>query len=384
VSHLLFFDDTPSFGGHEVMTFEYLRGICRQGTHEITVMYYEGNAHIEEKIGAMVSDGLPVRSAGMPFCYTPARSLFPVLAASDILRIARAIRSLSPDVLIAVQGNIEISSAGVVAAKLAGTKVVSYLPLAQSMRSMGLRHGRIRDFFDRLYYNLPDRYVTISKRQKDLLVKRGIGGENVDIVHNCIDMAGLSRIGKGEARSRLGLEGTPYHFGTVGRIAVKHKGQDFLLHAIAQAREILEGVRFVFVGEGPDQGQVEALINRYRLQDVVTLLPWQADPSTVYSALDAVVIPSFFEGVPLVMLEAVYYGIPVVGSSIDGIAEFLPAAWRFAPGSVPELVDRLRFVMGNDQSDLVLETNREFRGLFFRENPHREFLHSVLRNSVRR
>jgi len=65
----------------------------------------------------------------------------------------------------------------------------------------------------------------------------------------------------------------------------------------------------------------------------------------LYQALDALVIPSRYEGLPLVMLEALASGTAVLASDRDGMKDLLPAAWRFEPNNPAALAATLtRFI----------------------------------------
>jgi len=69
-------------------------------------------------------------------------------------------------------------------------------------------------------------------------------------------------------------------------------------------------------------------------------------------------IPSRFEGVPLVMLEAMSCGLPVVASNVDGMAEVLPEAWLFASGNSRAMIDALLRVKNSDYAALA-ESNKD-------------------------
>jgi glycosyltransferase involved in cell wall biosynthesis len=68
------------------------------------------------------------------------------------------------------------------------------------------------------------------------------------------------------------------------------------------------------------------------VRDRFGLIGWKKDLREVYAATDVLLIPSKVEGVPLVMLEALGYGIPVVGTDQDGMRSWLPKQWRFSRG----------------------------------------------------
>ncbi|MGH9377797.1 MAG: nucleotidyltransferase family protein [Terriglobia bacterium] len=119
--------------------------------------------------------------------------------------------------------------------------------------------------------------------------------------------------------------------GVVGRINPQ-KGQHILLEA---ARElVLRGweIQIVFVG-APDKSSHEDLAYTRFLQSRIRDLGlekrvhWSGyleDPNPIYAILDALVIPSTFnEGLPLVALEALQWGVPVIGSRVGGIPEVI-------------------------------------------------------------
>ena len=132
----------------------------------------------------------------------------------------------------------------------------------------------------------------------------------------------------------------------VGRLC-EQKGQ--LLLVEAAARLIEEGVtlKLVLVGDGEMRADVEELIGRYQLQDSVEITGWADGESVKQAVLDsrALVLPSFAEGLPVVIMEAMALGRPVISTYVAGIPELVVPAetgWLCAAGSLEQLVSAMR------------------------------------------
>ena len=81
--------------------------------------------------------------------------------------------------------------------------------------------------------------------------------------------------------------------------------------------------------------------------------PWADDLSAVYAAIDVLLIPSRFEGVPLVMLEAMHLRCPVIASAVDGMADTLPEHWLFPSGDAYALAARMVQVATSSEPELL-------------------------------
>ena len=110
----------------------------------------------------------------------------------------------------------------------------------------------------------------------------------------------------------------------VGRL-VPEKGQLILLRAAAMLRDRGVAVRLTIVGDGPLAEDIRQQIDSLRLGDAVELLgALGADQvGELYSQVDAFCLPSFAEGVPVVLMEAMAAGLPVVSTRIAGISELV-------------------------------------------------------------
>ncbi len=127
----------------------------------------------------------------------------------------------------------------------------------------------------------------------------------------------------------------------VGRICAE-KGQLLLIDAVRQLTK--RGIRFelVLVGDGEMRGEVEALIARYQLGETVRLAGWLSSDAvrSEILAARALVLPSFIEGLPVVLMEAMALRRPVLTTYVAGIPELVRPGkdgWLFPAGDVDAL-----------------------------------------------
>lgn len=128
----------------------------------------------------------------------------------------------------------------------------------------------------------------------------------------------------------------------VGRLC-EQKGQLLLIEA-AQALA-LKGVRFelVLAGDGEMRAELESLIVKYGLKDRVSITGWLTSEQVrkELQAARALVLPSFAEGLPVVIMESMAMGRPVLTTAIAGIPELVQDGrhgWLFSAGALDELV----------------------------------------------
>ena len=113
--------------------------------------------------------------------------------------------------------------------------------------------------------------------------------------------------------------------------------------AVARMRALGKPVRLTLVGDGENRAAVEAAITRLGIRDDVTITGW-ADEARVRAELTAaraMVMPSFAEGLPIVVMEALALGRPVLASNVAAMSELVisgQTGWLFAPGSVDAIV----------------------------------------------
>jgi glycosyltransferase involved in cell wall biosynthesis len=101
------------------------------------------------------------------------------------------------------------------------------------------------------------------------------------------------------------------------------KGHAVLIEAFKELKKELKDIRLVIVGEGDLYDRLVNLVHRYELGDSVLFTGFQMDVSEIIATFDVAVLPSFFEGMGRVLLEAMAMEKPVVASRVGGIPDLV-------------------------------------------------------------
>lgn len=138
-------------------------------------------------------------------------------------------------------------------------------------------------------------------------------------------------------------------FVCVGRLA-EQKGQLLLLEALAKLAEEEHVFEMVLAGDGPMRAEIEERIGRLNLSGKVRITGWLSNESVRKHLLDAraMVLPSFAEGLPVVLMEALALGRPVVTTYVAGIPELVrsgKSGWLVPAGSVDDLALAMRQIL---------------------------------------
>ncbi len=110
--------------------------------------------------------------------------------------------------------------------------------------------------------------------------------------------------------------------GTVARLH-RQKGVEYFIQAAPEILRRNSGALFVVVGGGPLEKRIRIKIERLGLADHVILAGERSDALDLLSAFDIFVLPSLWEGLPLVLIEAAGLGKPIIATDIEGSREII-------------------------------------------------------------
>lgn len=183
-----------------------------------------------------------------------------------------------------------------------------------------------------------DRVVSVSSDLTRYLESH-VSGKKIAVVRNGIALDQVcSTLSQAEAKQRLFIRPDSPVIGIATRLTAIKRLDIFLATAACLVRENPK-VRFLIAGDGEEENRVRQLIHDAALEHEVLLLGHRHDVHDVMRAMDLLLLTSDHEGLPMVVLEAMALGIPVVSRKVGGIPEVIEDG---VTGSLVDSDDPLR------------------------------------------
>jgi glycosyltransferase involved in cell wall biosynthesis len=210
----------------------------------------------------------------------------------------------------------------------AALKIGKVLAIPVVARSMGSDINRIGDpisaMHTRTVLREADFVVTVSDDLRRKAVAMGATLERSRTIVNGCDLSVFSVGDRPGARQKLGIDPASEAVVYIGRMDVK-KGLRELVEAAASLHSERPNLHVYMVGEGPDRPLIESAIQARNASGYIHALPGCAfgEVAVWMAAADLVTLPSYMEGCPNVVLEALACGRPVVATNVGGIPEIM-------------------------------------------------------------
>jgi glycosyltransferase involved in cell wall biosynthesis len=229
------------------------------------------------------------------------------------IQIPNEITQRKPDT-IHVHGGLELPYA-----------VLAKLRSRHDVRLIYSRHINLnrpkKDPWHRFLYRYVDAYLAVSEQVREQALRRvPIDVRRVHLLHLGVDSAATEPSERAAARARLGFNGNCFLVGAFSRI--EHaKGQHTLIEAVSLLRQRGIDVQAFIMGHVSEAWYRERLMRRVRELNIdarVVFLDFVPEAHVLMGACDAIALPSREEGFPLVALEAMAAGVPVLGTRNGG------------------------------------------------------------------
>jgi glycosyltransferase involved in cell wall biosynthesis len=303
--------DGLRFGGAQTVLLALLRLSRSRGLE--TYVANAGRRYDAQTVAQAraLSDGLVLHSG---------RALWDARA---LVRLVRAIRRRDIDVVHAHLAGAEVL--GGWAARLTRRPVVTTLHSVYEgrLRGQGGFPPVRRRLADHATRRLADHVIAVSGAVKDSYVSElGLPPDKVTVVRNAIAQPAVpSGFDRSAKRGELDVGAGPLIVSLSRLTAARDHAT--LLRAIPAVRARYPSLRVLILSDGPRAEPLRALTRELGLEGPVRLLGFREDAFEIVASCDVFVHPTFVEGLPTALLEAMGLGVPVVASRVAGTEEVL-------------------------------------------------------------
>ena len=206
---------------------------------------------------------------------------------------------------------------GVIVGKL--TQVKAVFTWEASPTSEWLIPRRLISY--RLLIRWCDKIISVSQDTANFLInKRGVNPDKITVIHYGVDL-NKYYIGNGFAvREKLGIGEKDEVIGVVSRLH-HQKGHAVLIEASSDIIKRYPRTKFLIIGDGDYRSALENMVARKKLNKNYIFLGSRDDIPELLQAIDIFTLPSYSEGLPNVVLEAMASQKPIVATSVGGIKE---------------------------------------------------------------
>lgn len=238
---------------------------------------------------------------------------------------------------------------GRVAAYLAGIKNIYF-----TVHGWGINDNmsKVKKFIlcaaERFAGRLSTKVICVSQQDREKGIRNGwIKEANSCVIHNGVEPITYN---KGRLKEELGLRGDVPIVGMVARLK-EPKDPMFTIEVINELRKRGKNCKLVIIGDGPLKEDCQSLIEKYQLQEWVTLLGSREEARSLLPDMQVFTLFSKWEGLPICILEAMAEGLPVVASKMGGIPELIEVGvngYLLSKKDVIEAADYIEELLSNN------------------------------------
>ncbi|MFC1575200.1 glycosyltransferase family 4 protein [Gemmatimonadota bacterium] len=237
---------------------------------------------------------------------------------------------------------------------------LAVLPVLRSRPPLvyGRRHGRtegpVHKLMDQVAFSVSSKVIAVSEAMARVAREEHPWGKRkvIPIFSGIVLEAGVpKKEGEGRALAELGKTEDRYTVLLLARLR-PIKGHRIALQAAQILRRKGKSVRFLFVGEGPDREALQGEVAARGLEDSVTFTGHVEHVREALELADVMIIPSFADAFPKVMIEAFAAGLPVIASAVGGLTDMIEhgeTGLLVPPGDGEALAEAIEALMADRQ-----------------------------------
>lgn len=222
---------------------------------------------------------------------------------------------------------------------------------------------RGRDIKTKNLFNLIDSYlstysdviVSNSKIQKDKLIRvENIKPPLIKVINNGFELSNLKNINLVNFQEQFGIPKVNKVVCSIGNLS-KHKNIPMFLNVAEKIISSRNDVSFIYIGDGPKLKKYKEEVKKRGIDSNLLFLGRRNDVLSILAQSDIFILTSSWEGMPNVLIEAMFSKLPVVCTSVDGAREIITNqinGFLVELDNIDEMIDKIYFLLDNEESSL--------------------------------
>jgi glycosyltransferase involved in cell wall biosynthesis len=260
--------------------------------------------------------------------------------------------------------------------KIAGVPVI-----ISGIRNVQVDRSKFRNFIEKNTVGLADYIVSNSEAGKKLMIEREKFPEGeIKVIYNGVNTESfcsennlnlINLIGRNAAKASPVI-------GYVGRV-IKQKGLDYLIKSFVEIKRDFKNSILIIIGDGEDKKEFEKLSKKLKVKNDVYFTGRKEKAWRYMKLFDVFILPSFSEGFPNVIMEAMACGTPVIATNVGGISELVKNnqnGFLVDPRNEKTLTDKINYVLNlplEEKKEIIRNAQENIRKNFSVEKMVREY-----------
>lgn len=310
IAHII--TNPGSFGGSQRNTLLTIEGLVRDN-YEVELICGPGARLIQE-----------VKAIGAPVHVVP-DLVRPISLLKDCRAFFRLYHLFRSQKYHVVHTHcIKAGLLGRLAARCARVPVVIHTLHGVPFKISGNLRSRFYIAFERLLGSITHCFVCVGEvLRQEISAWRIARDEKLTTIHSGIDLSAyVPQRTTLEVKKELGADAAWPIVGCIGRLS-EQKAQQFLVEAISSLKERYPRIKLLLIGEGPLRPLLERRTRDLGLSSHVSLLGQREDVADLLNIFDVYAMSSQWEGVGRALTEAMYAGLPIVTTAVNGVTELV-------------------------------------------------------------
>lgn len=323
---ILYISPTLASGGAERLTLDLIENLDKE-IFSPSLLLFAGQGFFYSEA---LTKRIKVKSLKKKFIIDPL----------NFYAIYKHIKKLKPDIVHTQMG---ADFYGRLAAKLAGVKII-----VSTEHNVLSNYTPLISFLKRKTASWSNKTICVSRAIQDDMSKQYRGGVPLELIYNGINIEKFSQI------KRKPLNDKEIVFGSLGRLS-EQKNYSLLIQAVAQIKSDVK-FKFKIAGEGILKSALLKEIELAQVADKVELVGVKDDVPKFLQELDFFVLPSKWEGLGIVLLEAGLARLPVLASGTGGILEIIEdkkTGITFENNNVLDLVKKIEYFLDKNNRNIL-------------------------------